>query len=177
MRITGLTPLYDRKRIAARVAELGREIRARYAGEPLVCVCVLRGAFVFFSDLVRAIGREDVTVDFMRISSYGASTESSGRVSLSLDLSTDVRDRNVLVVEDIVDTGRSMAFLRKELEGRGARSIAIAALLDKRNRRVVPIECDFTGFVFEGGFVVGYGLDCGEAYRCLPDICACEVED
>ena len=165
-----LRPLYDADTIAARVREMGAAIAAHYKGEPLVCVCVLKGAMPFFADLVRAIGGEDVRLECVRISSYGNSDTSSGTVKLVQDVEGDIAGCHVLVVEDIVDSGRSMDFLLDHLKAKGARSVRLAAFIDKRGRREVDVTVDFAGFVLSDGFLVGYGLDYAERYRALPGV-------
>lgn len=162
--------LFSAEDIAARVAELGEEISAAYTGEPLVAVCVLKGAVHFFSDLTRAISREDLEMDFIRISSYGTGTVSSRQIKLTKDLECDVRGKHVLVVEDVVDSGHSLRFLLDLLADRGARSVRIATLVNKTERREVDIPVAFSGFMLDSGFIVGYGLDHAEHYRALPSI-------
>ena len=162
--------LFSEEDIAARVAELGEEISAAYTGEPLVAVCVLKGAVHFFSDLTRAISREDLEMDFIRISSYGTGTVSSRQIKLTKDLECDVRGKHVLVVEDVVDSGHSLRFLLDLLADRGARSVRIATLVNKTERREVDIPVAFSGFMLDSGFIVGYGLDHAERYRALPSI-------
>lgn len=162
--------LYDAATIAARVKEMGATIAAKYGNEPLVCVCVLKGAMPFFADLVRAIGGEDVRLECVRISSYGNSDTSSGTVNLVQDVESDIQGQHVLVVEDIVDSGRSMDFLLAHLKAKGARSVRLAALIDKHSRREVDVTVDFAGFVLSDGFLVGYGLDYAERYRALPGV-------
>ena len=162
--------LFSAEDIAARVAELGEEISAAYTGEPLVAVCVLKGAVHFFSDLTRTISREDLEMDFIRISSYGTGTVSSRQIKLTKDLECDVRGKHVLVVEDVVDAGHSLRFLLDLLADRGARSVRIATLVNKTERREVDIPVAFSGFMLDSGFIVGYGLDHAERYRALPSI-------
>ena len=162
--------LFSAEDIAARVAELGEEISAAYTGEPLVAVCVLKGAVHFFSDLTRAIRREELEMDFIRISSYGMGTETSRQIRLTKDLECDVRGKHVLVVEDVVDSGHSLRFLLDLLADRGARSVRIATLVNKTERREVDIPVAFSGFMLDSGFIVGYGLDHAERYRALPSI-------
>ena len=162
--------LFSAEDIAARVAEMGEEISAAYAGEPLVAVCVLKGAVHFFSDLTRAISREDMELDFVRLASYGLGTVSSREVKLTKDLECDVRGKHVLVVEDVVDSGHSLRFLLDVLTGRGARSVRVAALVNKTERREVEAPVAFAGFSLDSGFIVGYGLDHAERYRSLPSI-------
>lgn len=162
--------LFSAEDIAARVAELGEEISAAYTGEPLVAVCVLKGAVHFFSDLTRAISREDLEMDFVRISSYGAGTATSRQIRLTKDLECDVRGKHVLVVEDVVDSGHSLRFSLELLADRGARSVRVATLVNKTERREVEIPVAFAGFMLDSGFIVGYGLDHAERYRALPSI-------
>lgn len=136
-------------------------------------VGILKGSFVFLADLIRNLD-VPVEVDFVRMASYGASMESSGKVKFTKDLEIPLGGRDVLVVEDIVDSGRTLKELLCELARRGPRSIRSCCLLDKRHRREVPLEIDYVGFVMDEGFVVGYGLDWAESYRHLPDICVVE---
>lgn len=160
--------LFNRPQIEARVRELGREISAHYGDEPLVCVCVLKGAYVFFADLMRSLSIHPF-VDFVRLSSYADQTSRS-RMVFSKDLEIDINDKHVLVVEDVVDTGHSIQFLLKVLEARQPRSIRVAAMVDKTERREVDVAVDFPGFHLEEGYIVGYGLDYAEQYRELDGI-------
>ena len=161
--------LVKREDIQKAVAQLGREITRDYQGRDLVMVCILKGASVFFSDLIREVDLP-VTLDFMALSSYRNSTKSSGVVNLEKDLSVSIKGRDVLIVEDIVDSGNTLFYLGKYLMGRGASSIRIATLLDKPERRKSNITADYKGFEIPDEFVVGYGLDFAEKYRNLPDI-------
>ncbi|MBI3664949.1 MAG: hypoxanthine phosphoribosyltransferase [Acidobacteria bacterium] len=156
--------------IRARVAEMGRQITADYAEGPLRLIAILKGACFFLCDLARAIDR-DVSIDFMGISSYGRDTSSSGEVRVTKDLDHEIAGLDVLIVEDIVDTGITLDYLHRILEQRGPRSLRIAALLDKPSRRRKPVRLAYTGFQIPDQFVVGYGLDYGERYRNLADIC------
>jgi hypoxanthine phosphoribosyltransferase len=160
--------------IAARVAELARAIARDYAGENPVLVGVLQGAVPFVADLMRALPI-DVTVDFIRASSYGAGTSSSGRVRLVADLAVEVADRHVLIVDDIVDTGLTLATLKRTLEARRPRSVRTCVLLDKAGRRETDVTIDYVGFTIPNVFVVGYGLDYGGLYRNLPYVAALDV--
>jgi hypoxanthine phosphoribosyltransferase len=157
------------KEIAARVAELGRVITRDYAAANLVLVGVLQGAIPFVADLMRALSI-DLTVDFLRASSYGSGTTSSGAVRLVTDLTVDIADRHVLIVDDIVDTGHTLAALRRALEVRGPRSVRTCVLLDKTGRRETEVTIDYVGFTIPNVFVVGYGLDYGGLYRNLPHV-------
>lgn len=161
--------LFSEGKIARRVAALGREVARRYAGKDLVMVCILKGASVFFADLIRA-AKLPAEIDFMSVSSYGAGSESSGSVRILKDVSAPVAGRHVLLVEDIIDTGNSLFALKKLFAERGAASVGICAFLDKKARRRAPVEADIYGFAVEDAFVVGYGLDYAERYRALPYI-------
>jgi hypoxanthine phosphoribosyltransferase len=163
--------LVAEKEIAARVAELGRAITRDYAGTDLVLVGVLQGAVPFVADLMRAISL-DFTVDFLRASSYGSGTTSSGAVRLVSDLSVGIADRHVLIVDDIVDTGHTLAELKRRLEARGPRSVRTCVLLDKTGRRETEVTVDYVGFSIPNVFVVGYGLDYHGLYRNLPYVAA-----
>ena len=165
--------LVAEKEIAARVAELGRAIARDYTDGTLVLVGVLQGAIPFIADLMRALPI-DVTVDFLRASSYGGGTTSSGAVRMVADLSVDVADRHVLVVDDIVDTGHTLAALKRTLEARRPRSVKTCVLLDKTGRRETEVQIDYVGFTIPNVFVVGYGLDYDGLYRNLPHVATLE---
>jgi hypoxanthine phosphoribosyltransferase len=158
--------LVSEEAIRSRVAELGRRISEDYQGEKLLLIGLLRGSIVFLSDLMRAMDIP-VQLDFIGISSYGNSVE-SGAVRLVMDLETDIAGRHVLIVEDIVDTGKTLYYLVENLRARQPASLRICALLDKPGRRQVPIDVDYVGFEIPDKFVVGYGLDFAEGYRNLP---------
>jgi hypoxanthine phosphoribosyltransferase len=168
--------VFDKDVIAKRVKELGREISARYDDEPLVCVCVLKGAFVFFADLMRSL-TIDPELDFVRLASYAGGTSREGKMVFSKDMEVSIEDKHVLIVEDIVDTGHSMRYLTRVLEARNPRSIAIAALVDKSERREVDVTVDFPGFALDKGFIVGYGLDYDEKYRGMDGVYELVFED
>ncbi len=155
--------------IRQRVRELGQQITKDFAGEELVAVCILKGSTIFFSDLVREIGL-NTSFDFMIVKSYVGGTESSGNVRFVKDLDESITGRNVLIVEDIIDSGLTLTFLRNNLITRGARSLKICTLLDKPERRKpgADITVDYCGFKIPNEFVVGYGLDYNERYRNLP---------
>ena len=161
--------LLTREQIAARVAELGRQITQDYEGHPPIVICILKGASVFFSDLIREIDLPLAT-EFMAISSYGASTKSSGVVQILKDLGRDISAQDVLIVEDIVDSGLTLSYLTELLKTRNAASVRIATLLNKPARRKIELNPDYVGFEIPDAFVVGYGLDYAEKYRNLPDI-------
>jgi hypoxanthine phosphoribosyltransferase len=164
-----LRQLYSREQLAARVAELGAQITRDFHGEPVVLIGVLKGACVFLADLARAI-QLDATFDFIAVSSYGEGTYSSGEVRLTKDVDESLQDRNVILVEDILDTGLTLAYLRTVLTAHHPRALKLAALLDKPDRRRVQISADYVGFTIPDEFVVGYGMDCAERYRNLPGI-------
>lgn len=165
-----LQVLYSREQIAARVAEIGEEITRDLNGERLVMVGVLKGAAPFLSDLARAV-HVDATFDFVAVSSYGRGRTSSGAVKLIKDLDESVEGKNVLIVEDILDTGLTLSYLRKIMLQHRPKSLRIAALLDKPSRRIEKIDADYVGFSIPNLFVIGYGMDYAERYRNLPDIC------
>lgn len=166
-----LSPIFSRNQIASRVEAMAREINAFYGDRPIVAICVLKGAFVFFSDLVRSMANPLLELDFVRVASYGAGSRSSGSIRFSKDIEIDIREKHVLIVEDIVDSGRTMRFLLDELAARQPASVALAALVDKNERRELDIQVNFSGFNLPKGFLVGYGLDYAERFRSLPDIC------
>lgn len=162
--------LVTKEEIAAKVAELGKKISADYAGKEPVFVCILKGAAIFFSDLIREVDLP-LSTDFMALSSYGSATKTSGVVRVLKDLDKDILNKDVIIVEDIVDTGVTLNYIRSMLMHRGAASIRIAALLDKTARRKVPdLKVDYVCFNIPDAFVVGYGLDFDQRYRNLPDI-------
>ena len=155
--------------LARRVNELGIAITHDYTGAHLLVVGVLNGAFIFMADLVREI-KLDIQVDFVRVASYGMSTKSSGEIRFSKDVELDIKDKDILIVEDIVDTGRTLEYLKQSLADRSAHSVRICALIDKIERREVEVAVDYVGFEIETGFLVGYGLDCREQHRQYPEV-------
>ena len=166
----GLEVLYTRQQIAERVAEMGAQITRDLNGEKLVMVGVLKGAAPFLADLARAV-QVDATFDFVATSSYGHGSRSSGAVKLIKDLDQSIEGKNVLVVEDILDTGITLAYLRKIFLQQRPKTLRIATLLDKPSRRIEEIKPDYVGFSIPNLFVIGYGMDYAERYRNLPDIC------
>jgi hypoxanthine phosphoribosyltransferase len=166
---TNLEPLITSERIQARIAEMGAEIARDHVDRNPLLIGVLKGAFVFLSDLARAIDLR-VSLEFIAISSYGASTRSSGEVRIIKDLDVPIEGRDIIVVEDIVDTGLTLNYLMSNLESRGATSVKLAALLNKSERRLKEVKIDYVGFDIPDAFVVGYGLDFAERYRNLPYI-------
>lgn len=159
--------LLSTEALAARIKELGETISADYAGKDILMVGVLRGAVIFMADLARAISRP-VTIDFMAVSSYGASTSSSGVVKIIKDLDEDVAGKHLLIVEDIIDSGLTLKYLFENLKSRKPASVRICTLLSKPSRRKVDVPVDYNGFTIPDDFVVGYGLDFAEKYRNLP---------
>ncbi|HVF54502.1 MAG TPA: hypoxanthine phosphoribosyltransferase [Pyrinomonadaceae bacterium] len=164
-----LEPLFSAEQIQTRISELGTQIARDYAGKNPLLIGVLKGAVLFLSDLMRAIDLK-IGVEFMAISSYGASMRSSGEVRILKDLDVPIEGRDILVVEDIVDTGLTLSYLLSNLRRRGASSVKLAALLDKFERREREVPIDYLGFQIPDAFVVGYGLDFAERYRNLPYI-------
>lgn len=160
-------PLIDAGTIAQRVAELGRAITADYRGQDLVVVPVLKGSFMFAADLVRQIDL-DVAVDFLAVRSYGNGQESSGVVQITSDLTHSIEGKHVILVEDIVDTGLTVAYLHENLATRQPASLKVASLLHKPARTRVPVQIDYLGFTVEDVFIVGYGLDFAQKHRNLP---------
>ena len=159
--------LYSEEQLRQRVKELGAQITADYAGKEPVLAPVLRGSYIFMADLTRAIDLP-VTVDFMAVSSYGAGTKSSGQVEIKKDLSDSIEGRDLIIVEDILDSGNTLFYLMEILKARKPASIRICTLMDKPDRRTQPIVADYVGFTIPDAFVVGYGLDYDEKYRNLP---------
>ena len=163
--------LLSEEHIQNRVREMGAQIARDYEGKNPAMVCILKGAVMFYTDLLRATPIK-LTMDFMAVSSYGKRTKSSGEVEIRKDLSTSIENRHVIIVEDIIDSGFTLTYLTRMLAARGASSIAIATLLDKPSRRApgITLKSDYYGFVVGNEFVVGYGLDYAETYRNLPYI-------
>jgi hypoxanthine phosphoribosyltransferase len=178
--MTELKVLISRQNIAQRIAEMGSAITRDFQNERIVFVGVLKGAAIFLSDLARAV-QLDATFDFIGTSSYGVRPspaqelkhgwDSTGEIRLTKDLDQAIAGKTVIVVEDILDTGLTLTFLKKLLKSREPKALRVAALLDKPSRRKLPIEADYVGFAIPDEFVVGYGLDYAEMYRNLPDIC------
>ena|SRR6476620_12111575 len=161
--------LLDQSALAARIREMATEIRAALPNDDIHFVCVLQGAFVFLSDLMRALD-DRVSLDFIAVSSYGDSTKSSGEVRLVKDVDASLEGRHVVIVEDIVDTGLTLHYLQDILRRRHPASLRTACLLSKPSRRKVDVQVDFIGFTIDDNFVVGFGLDYAEKYRNLPYI-------
>lgn len=168
-----LKKLFSRKDIAVTVKRLARLIEKDFPGEEIIFVCLLKGSFMFTSDLVRNI-RNPSRIDFMRVSSYGNSMKSKGKVTVTKDLEEDVKGKNVIIVEDIIDSGLTLKLVSGLIKKRKPKNLKICALIDKKARREVSIEGDYIGFTIDDGFVVGYGIDYAEQYRNCPDICVVE---
>ena len=167
--------LVSKEELEKRVTEIGAEITRDYEGKELLMVCILRGSAIFFADLVRAIDIP-VKLDFMAISSYGQGTKSSGEVRMIKDLSTKIEGMDVIVVEDIIDSGYTINYLKNLLLQRNPASLKICTLLDKPERREVEIDGDYVGFAIPNEFVIGYGLDYAQKYRNLPEVCIIKPE-
>ncbi|MGD0976156.1 MAG: hypoxanthine phosphoribosyltransferase [Candidatus Korobacteraceae bacterium] len=170
MTVSDLKVLFSREQIARRVAQLGEKITRDFAGEQVVLIGVLKGAAIFLSDLSRSI-QLDATFDFISVSSYGNEKQNSGEVKLLKDVDQSMEGKNIILVEDILDTGLTLSYLRDVLLAKRPKTLHIAALLDKVPRRIQPIKADYVGFEIPDEFVVGYGMDYAEKYRNLPDIC------
>lgn len=161
--------LFSAEDIALKVKELGEKINSHYKTEDIVAICILKGSFVFTSDLIREL-KGNVYLDFMSASSYGNDTVSSGTVKIKKDIDVDVKGRNVLIIEDIIDTGLTLSYIIENIKERGAKSVKVCTFLDKKERRNIDIPIDFKGYEIEDKFIVGYGLDYAEKYRNLPYI-------
>lgn len=162
--------LIDEKELNERILEIAKEISADYINEEIVLVCILKGATYFAIDLSKKITNDDIIIDFMKVSSYGSQTESSGKINFKLDLSENIENKNVIIVEDIIDTGITLNYLYNHLKSKNPKSLKLCVLLDKKERRIQDIHVDYIGFEIENKFVVGYGLDYDEKYRNLPYI-------
>jgi hypoxanthine phosphoribosyltransferase len=161
--------LYSRAEIQKKVKEIASRISHDYAGRELIIIGILKGAFIFMADLIRELSIPCM-IDFVRAASYGAGQETSGKVVMTKDIETSIKGKDILIVEDIVDTGLTLAYLVGWLKERNQRSLKVCAFLDKRKRRKVDFEADYVGFTMDDGFVVGYGLDFNEQSRYLPEV-------
>ena len=168
-----ISVLIPREEIQAKTEELARRISEDYKGKDLLLVGVLKGGFMFMADLCRAI-TIDVSVDFISVSSYGNSTVSSGVVRILKDIDYDITGKHVLIVEDLIDTGLTLTYLKDLFAAKHCASVKVCTILDKPSRRKVPLEIDYQGIVIPDKFVIGYGLDYAEKYRNLPDVCVIE---
>jgi hypoxanthine phosphoribosyltransferase len=164
-----LNPLLSQEQIASIVQDLADQISKDYNGRELVLICILKGAFMFLSDLIRHL-RIPVQVDFVRLASYGSGMKTSGEIEITKDIEIPLEKKDVLIIEDIIDSGRTLQFLKRRLALLNPRSIKVCALLDKKVRREVDMEADYLGTDVEDIFVVGYGIDFNENYRHLPEI-------
>ena len=162
--------LFSKEEIGNAVKRLASLIEKDFEGEDILFVCLLRGSFMFTSDLLRCI-RNPSRVDFMRVASYGNGMSSKGSISVTKDLEEDIEGKNVVIVEDIIDSGITLSSVRDLFRARKPKALKICALVDKRARRKVEIEGDYVGFTIDDGFIVGYGIDYAEKYRNCPDIC------
>ena len=162
--------LIDEKRLDERITEIAKQIEKEYEGKEITLICILKGSVFFTVDLAKKIDG-DVKLEFIRVSSYeGSSTESSGEIKMKLDLKDSIQGKDVIVIEDIIDTGRTLSYLIEYLKMKKPNSVKLCALLDKKERRVCDVDVDYTGFEIPDEFVVGYGLDVDEKYRNLPYI-------
>lgn len=159
--------LITEKELQDTVKRLAAKINEDYKDEPLTLVIILKGSMIFASDLMRHLNMP-VTIDFMRVSSYGSGTTSAGFINIKQDLASDIKDKNVLIIEDIIDSGNTLHKLKELLKERNPKSIRICTILDKPDRRVTPVEVEYSGIVIPDEFVVGYGLDYDEYFRNLP---------
>ncbi len=170
-----INTLFSEEEINARIRQIGEQISQDYEGEEVHLICVLKGGSFFMCELAKRI-TVPVFLDFMSVSSYGGETTSSGVVKIVKDLDAPLKGKNVIVVEDIVDTGRTLSYLLNMLKGREPKSLRLCTLLDKPERRVVEVAVDYTGFIIPDKFIVGYGLDYDQKYRNLPFIGTVEFE-
>lgn len=171
-----LNVLISEKEIKDTIKRLASEINANYKDEDVIAVGILKGCFVFMADIIRELDC-DPSIYFMEVSSYGNGSVSTGNINIKKDLDVDIKDKNVLIIEDIIDSGNTLNALVKIFKERQPKSIKVCALLSKPSRRQVEFEADYTGFVIEDRFIVGYGLDYGEKYRSLPYIAEVELND
>lgn len=168
--------MITKEQIDAKITELAEAINKDYAGKEVIVIGILKGCFVFMSDLIRKLDF-DVRVQFMEISSYQNGTVSQGNITIKKDIGIDIEGKDILIAEDIIDSGNTLTQLTKILNQRKPNSIKVCALLSKPSRREVEFEADYTGFVIEDRFIIGYGLDCGEQFRQLPYIAEVEILD
>lgn len=176
MKIKSINVYLTEEQIENRIRELGKEISAEYGDEPVCLICILKGSAFFSCELAKRI-TSPVEMEFMSVSSYGAGTSSSGVVRIVNDLVNSIEDKNVIVIEDIIDSGRTLHYLLENLKTRNPKSLKLCTLLDKPERRVVDVAVDYVGFEIPDEFVVGYGLDYDQKYRNLPYIGFVEIEE
>ena len=166
--LDNLNVLIDEDKLQERISDLAKNIEKDYKNEDIVLICILKGATYFSVDLSKKIKNNAITIDFMKVSSYGNNFETSGDVKFILDITTDITDKNVIVVEDIIDSGYTLSFIKEYLSKKKPKSLKLCVLLDKKERREKEVKIDYTGFEIENKFVVGYGLDYEDKYRNLP---------
>lgn len=167
--------IFNETEIAEKVIEIASKLDEYFKGEQITFICILKGSYMFFSDLLKHI-KSDVRIDFMQVSSYGSSTVSSGKLNIKKDLDIDVEGKNVVIVEDIIDTGITLFNLKQYILDKKPKDLKICAFLDKFERRTADVEADYVGYRIEDRFVVGYGLDVNEEYRNLPYIAIIDEE-
>ena len=176
MKVKAIHEYLSEEKIAARIAQMGEQISAEYGDEPVCLICILKGSVFFTVELAKRI-TSPVELEFMCVSSYGADTKSSGVVKIVKDLDVSIEGKNVIVIEDIIDSGRTLSYLLENLKTRNPKSLKLCTLLDKPDRRVVEVNVDYIGFTIPDEFVVGYGLDYNQQYRNLPYIAYVEIEE
>ena len=176
MRVKAVHEYLSEEKVAARIAEMGAQISEVYGDEPVCLICILKGSIFFTVELAKRI-TSPVELEFMCVSSYGSDTKSSGVVKITKDLDVSIEGKNVLVIEDIIDSGRTLSYLLENLKTRNPKSLRLCTLLDKPERRVVDVKVDYVGFEIPDEFVVGYGLDYNQQYRNLPYIGYVEIEE
>lgn len=176
MRVKAVHEYLSEEKVAARITEMGAQISELYGDEPVCLICILKGSVFFTVELAKRI-TSPVELEFMCVSSYGSGTKSSGIVKITKDLDVSIEDKHVLIVEDIIDSGRTLSYLMENLKTRNPKSLRLCTLLDKPERRVVEVKVDYVGFAIPDEFVVGYGLDYDQKYRNLPYIGYVEIEE
>lgn len=160
--------LFTEEQIVQRAKEIGKQITEEFAGEEVILVGTLKGSCLWMADIMKAIDLENVKIDFIVASSYGSGTSTSGVVTIKKDVETNIYGKNVIIVEDIIDTGTTLVHVKKELESRNPKCVKICTMLDKPSRRIADVTGDYIGFEIDNLFVIGYGLDYDQKYRCLP---------
>ncbi len=176
-KIKSVETLYSAEQIREKVSELAREIDRDYRDKDTVFLGILKGSYVFMADLARAVHLDRLEIVFMMVSSYENATSTSGRPTIKQDVECDLTGRHVLIVEDIVDSGLTLSYLKSYLAGRRAASVKICTIMNKPSRRKTPLEPDYCGFTVPNAFVVGYGLDYAQQFRQLPDVCVLHFEE
>ena len=169
-----LKTLISEQDLQKRIKEIGKQITQDYKNQEIIIICILTGAVYFATDLTKNIDNNKLLLEFMKVSSYGNEKESSGKITIKQDIRADIKDKNIIIVEDIIDTGLTMKFLKNYLLDKNPKSLKICTLLDKKERRKVKIEADYVGFEIPNKFVLGYGLDYEDYYRNLPYVAYCE---